>query len=225
MKETKVFEVNGQCGPYMYFKCHKSADVSSCVSILKKGGVIVYPTDTLYAIGCNPYNENAVERIFIIKDRNKNNPLPILASTIKDIEKLVSLNKIGRFLANQYWPGALTIIAPLKDKKISSKVTANKLSVGVRIPNNKCALALLKQCKYLIGTSANKSGEAPFKSSSEIISSSASFHSFDALLDGGKVGRGLESTIVQISNNDAKVIREGAIASEEIYTILQASSI
>jgi L-threonylcarbamoyladenylate synthase len=225
VKETRVFEVNGQCAPYMYFNCHKSADVSSCASILKKGGVIVYPTDTLYAIGCNPYNENAVERIFIIKGRNKNNPLPILASTIKDIEELVSLNKIARFLANQYWPGALTIIAPLKDKKVSSKVTANKLTVGVRIPNNKCALALIKRCKYLIGTSANKSGEGPFKSSSEIISSSASFHGFDALLDGGKVGRGLESTIVQISNNDAKVIREGAIASEEIYTILQASSI
>jgi L-threonylcarbamoyladenylate synthase len=224
VKETKSFEVNGQHGPYTYFKCSQSDDVSSCVSILKKGGVIVYPTDTLYAIGCNPYNENAVERIFIIKDRNKNNPLPILASTIKDIEKLVSLNKIGRFLANQYWPGALTIVAPLKDKRISSKVTANKLRLGVRIPNNKCALALLKQCKYLIGTSANKSGEGPFKSSSEVISSSASFHGFDALLDGGKVGRGLESTIVEISNNDAKVIREGAITSEEIYTILQTST-
>jgi L-threonylcarbamoyladenylate synthase len=189
---------------------------------LKKGGVIVYPTDTLYAIGCNPYNENALERIFLIKERNKNNPLPILASTIKDIEKLVSLNKIARFLANRYWPGALTIIAPLKDKKISSMVTANKLSLGVRIPNNKCALVLLKQCKYLIGTSANKSGEASFKSSSEIISSLASFHGFDALLDGGKVGTGLESTIVEISDNDAKVIREGAITSKEIYMVLAA---
>jgi L-threonylcarbamoyladenylate synthase len=204
---------------YVIFNCCKDIDICKCASLVLAGGVIVYPTDTIYGIGCNPYNDESVERIFDIKDRNKRKPLPILASNIDDVEKIVSLGKIGKLLAKRYWPGELTIISPIVDKNISTKVTARKMSVGVRIPNNKCTLSLLKYCKYLVGTSANKSGEKPLKSCSEIISSS--LHGFDALLDGGTVKKGVESTIVDILDSTApRVIREGAIASKEIYRML-----
>jgi len=204
---------------YVIFNCCKDIDICNCASLVLAGGVIVYPTDTIYGIGCNPYNDNSVERIFEIKDRNKRKPLPILASNIDDVEKIVSLGKIGKLLAKRYWPGELTIISPIVDINISTKVTASKMSVGVRIPNNKCTLSLLKYCKYLVGTSANKSGEKPLKSCSEIISSS--LRGFDALLDGGTVKKGVESTIVDILDSTApRVIREGAIASKEIYRML-----
>jgi L-threonylcarbamoyladenylate synthase len=133
----------------------------------------------------------------------------------------VSLDKVGKLLAMKYWPGGLTIISPIKDENISTKVTAGKMSIGVRIPDNKCILSLLRHCKYLVGTSANKSGENPSKSSSEVISSS--LHGFDALLDGGTVEKGVESTIVDLLDSTPKIIREGAITSQEIYRVLAAA--
>lgn len=203
---------------FRVFDCHNDIEIFQCASLVMSGGVIVYPTDTIYGIGCNPYNDKSVERIFKIKGRNKNNPLPILASNIQDIEKIVSLGKIGKLLARTYWPGALTIISPIIDENISTKVTSGKMSIGVRIPNNKCILSLLRHCKYLVGTSANKSGENPSKNPSEIISSP--LHGFDALLDGGTVEGGVESTIVDLTDFTPKIIRERAITSQEIYKVL-----
>ena len=121
---------------YIIFDCCEHTDICECASFVIAGGVIVYPTDTIYGIGCNPYNDDSVERIFKIKGRNKKKPLPILASNINDVEKIVSLGKIGKLLAKRYWPGGLTIVSQIIDENISTKVTAGKMSVGVRIPNN-----------------------------------------------------------------------------------------
>src|SRR5919199_5678533 len=205
-------------GRIIYY-CSNNADIYKCASIVSSGGILVYPTDTIYGMGCDPYNDGSVQRIFKIKGRDKIKPLPILASRIEDVEKIVSLGKIGKLLAYKYWPGALTIVSPLKDNNISAQLTAGKNSIGVRIPNNKCTLLLLKHCKYLAGTSANKSGEKPPKSVSEVMSSGLDH--FDALLDGGTVEKGIESTIVDIVDaNNPKIIREGAIKSEEVYKVL-----
>jgi L-threonylcarbamoyladenylate synthase len=205
--------------PFEILKCNEATDIKKCGSLVKDGGVIVFPTDTLYGLGCNPYNEKAVEKIFEIKNRDKTNPLPILASSITDIERIVSLGSTGKKLAQIYWPGALTIIVPLIDENISYKLRAGKMSIGVRIPNNICALLLLRDCKYLTGTSANKSGEAACKSSSEVLSSS--LRGFDALLDGGTVKGRVQSTIVDLTGQSPKISREGAITSQAIYTSLK----
>ena len=201
------------------YDCGKKADIYKCASIVNSGGIIIYPTDTIYGIGCDPYNDDSVRRIFKIKGRNKKKPLPILACSMEDIEKIAFLDKIGKLLARKYWPGALTIVSPLKDGNISSRLRAGKNSIGVRIPNNKCTLLLLKHCKYLAGTSANISGEKPPKSALEVLLSPLG--NFDALLDGGTVEKGIESTIVDISDPTApKIIREGAIKSEEVHKVL-----
>jgi L-threonylcarbamoyladenylate synthase len=207
---------------FKVYQCNKRGHTLKCASIVKTGGVIVYPTDTVYGIGCNPYLEEAVERIFEIKGRNKTNPFPILASNLQDIEKIALLGKIGKQLAKIFWPGALTIISTLIDTRISTKVTAGKTTVGVRVPDNKCAVALLKHCKYLVGTSANKSGENPSNSISEVILSS--LRGFDAILDGGNIRQGSASTILDLSGRVPKIIREGAITSEEIASVLSTSN-
>jgi L-threonylcarbamoyladenylate synthase len=207
---------------FSVFQCCKRGHTLKCASIIKSGGVIVYPTDTAYGIGCNPYLEEAVERIFEIKGRNKVKPFPILASNLQDIEKIASLGEIGKRLARIFWPGALTIISTLIDTRISTKVTAGKTTIGVRVPNNKCAVALLKRCKYLVGTSANKSGENPSNSISEVILSSLT--GFDAILDGGNIGEGRASTILDLSGRIPKIIREGAISSEQIARVLSTNN-
>src|SRR5437868_7431603 len=100
-------------------------EISECLSMIKNGGVAIFPTDTLYGIGCDPYSDSAVERIFKIKGRDEKKPLPVLSYSVQDAQKIVSLGRAGRALAEKYWPGALTIVSPLIDKKISLRVTAN----------------------------------------------------------------------------------------------------
>ena len=205
--------------PFKILKCNERKDITKGASIVKNGGVIVFPTDTLYGIGCNPYDEKAVDKIFKIKNRDKINPLPILASSVVDIERIALLGKTAKKLAQIYWPGALTIIVPLIDKKISYNLRSGKMNIGVRVPNNICTLSLLKDCRYLTGTSANKSGEAGCKSFSEVLSSS--LRGFDAILDGGEVDERVQSTIVDLTGQHPRVIREGAIETQAIYATLR----
>ena len=202
------------CG--QIFKCTDDA-VARCALLIKSGEILVFPTDTIYGIGCDPYNDRAVERIFAIKGRNEKKPLPVLAYSTADAEKIVSLGDAGRVLAKKYWPGVLTIVAPIADKKISRRVTAAGSSLAVRVPANKCILSLLKRCKYLVGTSANPSGEGPGKSAQEVLNSS--LKGYDALLDGGPVENGIESTIVDITGRP-KVLREGTIKANEVMQLL-----
>ncbi|HUG96539.1 MAG TPA: L-threonylcarbamoyladenylate synthase [Nitrososphaera sp.] len=198
------------------FSCSDDA-VASCASVVKDGGVVVFPTDTIYGIGCDPYRDSSVERIFAIKGRDEKKPLPVLAYNTEDAEGIVSLGAAGRILAGRYWPGALTIVAPIVDQKISRRVTAGSGSLAVRVPASECILSLLKQCKYLVGTSANRSGEKPLKSAQEVLDSP--LDGYDALLDGGQIEKGVESTIVDITG-EPRILREGAIKSKEVLETL-----
>ena len=202
------------CG--QIFKCTDDS-VTRCALLIKSGEILVFPTDTIYGIGCDPYNDKAVERIFAIKGRDEKKPLPVLAYSTADAEKIVSLGDAGRVLAKKYWPGVLTIVAPIADKKISRRVTAAGSSLAVRVPANECVLSLLKRCKYLVGTSANPSGDSPRKSAQEVLN--ASLKGYDALLDGGPVEKGIESTIVDITGRP-KVLREGTIKANEVMQLL-----
>ena len=198
------------------FSC---SDAEKCASIVKRGGVVVFPTDTIYGIGCDPYNDAAVKRIFRIKGRDEKKPLPVLAYSTQDAEKLIALGRTGMALAKKYWPGALTIVAPITDNRISPIVTAGSMNLAARVPANRCVLLLLKHCKYLVGTSANLSGQKSLKSVKEVLGSGLA--GFDALLDGGAVEKGVESTIVDVAGATPKVVREGAIKAEEIYRSLE----
>ncbi len=197
------------------FSC---SDAEKCASIVKRGGVVVFPTDTIYGIGCDPYNDAAVKRIFRIKGRDEKKPLPVLAYSVQDAEKLIALGRTGMALAKKYWPGALTIVAPITDNRISPIVTAGSMNLAARVPANRCVLLLLKHCKYLVGTSANLSGQKSLKSVKEVLGSGLA--GFDALLDGGAVEKGVESTIVDVAGATPKVVREGAIKAE-IYRSLE----
>ena len=198
-------------------RCTK-AGISRCAGIIKNGGVVVFPTDTVYGVGCDPYNQTAVDRVFKIKRRKENKPLPVLVSDRAEAVKLVDLGERGGLLADHYWPGPLTIVAPVLDRSISSMITAGTDRLGVRVPANRCVLSLLQQCKSLVGTSANLAGQESPKSANDVLGSG--LEGFDFLLDGGPVGMAKESTIVDIT--DLSIIREGAISSQRILEILGA---
>ena len=109
--------------------------------IVRKGGLVVFPTETVYGLGCDPQNPKALEKIFRIK-KNRNKPLPILITNILDAEKIAIISKSAKLLAKNFWPGPLTMI--LSKKAIpSNNVTSGRDSVGLRIPDNKTALDLI----------------------------------------------------------------------------------
>lgn len=192
--------------------------IARCAQIVKDGGVVVFPTDTVYGIGCDPRNDAAVGRVFSIKGREEKKPLPVLAGSISDVEQIVSLGPRGRALAERFWPGALTIVAPLKDRKISQRVTAGMDTLAVRVPADKCALAVLKVCKYLVGTSANQSGKAAPRDAQSVLES---LSGFDAILVQSKPLGGTESTVVDVSGPDAKIVRKGAISEDAVRKVLR----
>ncbi len=201
----------------IFLSCSDASEVAQCASVVKDGGIVVFPTDTIYGIGCDPYNDTAVARIFAIKGRDEKKALPVLAHSTESAERIVVLGNAGKILARKYWPGPLTIVAPVRDRRISRTLTAGSNSLAVRVPANKCALSLLSHCNYIVGTSANRSGEKSPKSMQEVLASS--LDGYDALLDGGPAERGIESTIVDINGNP-KILREGAIPAHEVLEAL-----
>lgn len=200
-------------------ECGSADDVAACSAIVKDGGVVVFPTDTVYGIGCDPYNDAAVEMIFAIKGRDERKPLPVLVASVDATAGMVDLGETGRRLAARFWPGALTIVAPLVDSRISARVTAGRGSLAVRVPANRCALALLQECGSLVGTSANLSGGRPSTTARQIQESG--LRGYDALLADSAPLAGKESTIIDITTRTKPtIVRHGAVSAGDIYAAL-----
>ena len=135
--------------------------ITLAIESIRNGGVVIFPTDTVYGIGCDPYNEDAVERIYQLKNRDSRKPLPILAYSKQVLENIVEFDETASRIAEKFWPGGLTMVLPLKDDKLK-KLSRGTNTIAVRVPNNKCVLAFLKKCELIVGTSANISGKEPF---------------------------------------------------------------
>ena len=189
-----------------------SSGIKVAAKSIETGGIVVYPTDTVYGIGCDPYNSDAINRIYEIKKRDKTKLFPILGYSKQVLENIVEFNEMANTIAKKFWPGQLTIILPIKDEKLHGD-TNNVESIGVRVPNNQCVLSLLKECKLIIGTSANISGK-------EAITDPNKFdefnQDFDIFLDGGKIQSSGASTIIEIKNDELKIIRKGSISEHEL---------
>ena len=97
------------------FDCTLRENISRCVDIVRGGGVIAFPTDTVYGIGCDPFNDEASQRVFVIKGRDLNKPLPVLTATTEDVRNLAHMDRRADLLAGRYWPGRLTLVCPLLD--------------------------------------------------------------------------------------------------------------
>tara|TARA_Y100000780_G_C13659720_1_gene408058 strand:- start:348 stop:959 length:612 start_codon:yes stop_codon:yes gene_type:complete len=191
------------------------SDIAIAASRVKNGGTVVYPTDTVYGLGCDPYNDSAVETILKIKDRNADKHMPLLCSSIINANKIGNLDGLSKKLAEIFWPGALTIIIELTDKRISSKVTASMNSIGVRVPDHICALKLIDACGgVLVGTSANRSGSVSAKSATKTM-----IKDFDVLIDAGETP-GIDSTVLKISDTKITIVREGRIKRKNIEEAL-----
>ena len=190
----------------------KDEDIQKAASAISDGAVIVFPTDTVYGLGCNPYNYNSVLSLYEIKKREKTKPFPVIGYSKEELEKIAEFNTLEEKIAETFWPGAITLILKVKDKEIQKSLSLGE-KIAVRVPNNKCALALLKECKLLVGTSANVSGDRPFNDPKECTEN---LTGYDLFIDGGIISSEGESTIVEIENNNVKILRKGSISEEMI---------
>ena len=188
------------------------SDIKVVIKKIKAGKIIVFPTDTVYGIGCDPYNKKAVLRLYEIKKREKTKPFPVLGLSKTELEKIAEFNTLEEKIAEKFWPGQVTLILKIKDEKIRQSLCLDK-KIAVRVPNNQYVLSFLKECKFLVGTSANISGTAPFTDPNEC---SKNLIGYDLLVDGGIIPSQSESTIVEIVEDSIKILREGNVSEKEI---------
>jgi len=182
--------------------------VKKIIEILKKGGIIAFPTDTVYGIAADPNILKAVKKLFWIKKRALRKAIPILISSKSVLKKVVKKVTVSaRILTDKYWPGALTIILP-KSRLIPSFVTKGSKNVAIRIPDNKIALQIIKAAGGMLAvTSANISGKKEATSAIQL----KGLKGIDLIIDGGKARIGKASTIVDLSGRKPQVLRQGSV--------------
>ena len=191
--------------------CNKEG-IEKASQIINQGGIVVFPTDTVYGIGCDPYNKDSVRKIYEIKSRKISKPFPVLVYSKDIAERIAFFDEFTKKIVERFWPGPLTIILKLTDENLKESLNVTD-KIAIRVPNHKCTLELLKKCNFLVGTSANISGHASFTNPDECFNN---FRKYDVFVDGGIITSKAESTIIEIENEQIKIIREGSLSQEEI---------
>lgn len=183
--------------------------------IIKNGGIVVFPTETVYGIGTNGLNENSIKRLYEVKQRPLNKPISLLVNSIEMIEQITqNISELEYKLIKKFMPGPFTIILKKKDI-VPNILTANGDTVGIRMPENKVALKLIEYAGVPIATpSANISGK-PSGTTLDMINNDFG-EKVDYFIDGGKSKIGVASTIVQVIGGKPHILREGAILKEDI---------
>lgn len=183
---------------------------------IKNGGLVVFPTDTVYGLGCDPRNARAVERIFRIKKRMETKALPVLGYSKEEISKITIFDELSSRIADKFWPGQVTLVLKLIDNEIKKAMNQND-KIAVRVPNHPCALTLLKEIKLIVGTSANFSGLPAFSDSKKV---QENFSGYDLFLDGDTILNSTSSTIIEVKNGTFEILRQGKVTREEITNSL-----
>ena len=199
----------------MIVTCDPSG-IKMAITTIRNGGLVVFPTDTVYGLGCDPRNQKAVQSIFKIKKRKESKQLPVLGYSKKEISKIAVFDDTSIKIADRFWPGQITLVLKLKDEEIKKSMNFDD-KIAVRVPNHPCALSLLKECKLLVGTSANFSGLPAFSDSKKVLES---FSGYDVFLDGGIISNTVESTIVEVVDGKLKILRQGNVTKKELEVLL-----
>lgn len=197
-----------------------SAAIPRAYEILQRGGLVAFPTDTVYGVGALAFDGKAVETIYVAKDRPAEKAIPILIGDPGDLEKIgVNIPDTARKLASRFWPGPLTILVP-KRADLPEAISATS-TVGVRVPDHEVARALLRATGPMAVTSANISGAQSPVTAQEVYEQLAG--RIALVIDGGKTPGGVPSTLVDCTRPELKILREGPISGNELHFALKNS--
>ncbi len=180
--------------------------IAHCAKIIQKGGLVIFPTETVYGVAADSSNPKAVERLRAIKKRDASKPFSLLTAK-KDLDDInANLDKSVYKVIDEFWPGPLTIVISLKD---------TEKTVGVRMPNNAIALSLVKESRcLLVAPSANLADKTPPTTCREALADLNGL--VDAAIDGGTAVLGCESSVVDLTGLPPKILREGPITKDHI---------
>lgn len=184
-------------------------NIKQAAGIIRKGGIVAFPTETVYGLGADFLNKQAIDRIFKVKKRPKGKPLTVQIQDISSLKELAcDIPAFAYQLMNRFWPGPLTLVLRAKEKG----------TIGVRIPNNRVARSLIKASQTpLVVPSANLSGEPAAQTADEVL------QTFDGLIemviDAGRVELGVASTVADLSVSPYRILRKGAICQKDIQSV------
>lgn len=208
----------------MIFKVSKDPQklkylLNRVAALLRDHKVGAIPTETFYALACDPFSEIALERLFKLKKRSPDKPILLLLGKMEDLSLVVAeVSDLAKRLMEIFWPGPLTIVMPAK-RDLPKLLTAGLNTIGVRL--SPCELTrqiALAFGKPVTGTSANISGSPPCREPEEIL---RFFPNIDFVVDGGRSEATLPSTVVEIKDKEIKLVREGAIPFREILAKIE----
>lgn len=192
--------------------------INQAASIIKAGGLVAFPTETVYGLGASAYAATAVQKIFVAKNRPVSTPLLVHVCNIDQVQELVTgLSQVTSLLMQKFWPGPLSLILPAH-ARIPAVVTAGSSLVGVRMPSHPVALALIACTGPLAAPSANLSGRPSPVTPAHVIADLEG--RIECLLDAGPTGSGIESTVLDLSTYPFRVLRRGGVALEDIEAVL-----
>jgi L-threonylcarbamoyladenylate synthase len=198
--------------------------LKDAVAALRRGEVIVFPTETLYGLGADALNSRAVERVFQLKGRDRNNPIPVLVADRAMLHALVArIPDRAKKLMDCYWPGPLTLVLPARNNIPRPLLNTNG-GIGVRISSHPIATQLVANLRRpLTATSANPSGKEPARTVDEAKSYFSEMIEF--FIDGGRLESRTGSTVVEVLESEVKIIREGEITASALAQAIGQRSI
>lgn len=187
--------------------------------IIRNQGIVIFPTQCLYGVGANALDPLAVQKVFDIKQRPKNNPILVLIQDLEDLKRLVKkIPPLACLLMERFWPGSLTLVFKASDS-VSTLLTANSGKIGIRLPAHPVARSLVRQAQGPItGTSANLSGQPGASRINQLPPSMV--QEADLILDAGPLKGGTGSTIVDVTTAPARLLRTGAISQARIQEVI-----
>lgn len=182
---------------------------------IASGGVVAFRTDTFYGLGADPFNRDALEAIKKLKGREAGKPILVVVGDAADAKRfLAEESDIFNYVSARHWPGPLTIVVRAA-AEVSDELTAGTGTIGVRLPDDESVRAFVRTCGgALTATSANLSGEPPARTAEEVARSFPT--ELDLIIDGGEARGGLPSTVLDLSGERPRLIREGALSKLEL---------
>lgn len=193
--------------------------IQKAAEIIKKGGLVAFPTETVYGLAGNVFDKKAIKKIFKVKKRPLDNPIIVHIAELSEIFKLAKkIPPKTKILAKKFWPGPLTLVL-FKKKEVPKEVTAQSDSVAIRMPKNKIALELIRKANCpLAAPSANLAGRPSPTSAEDVFEDLGD--KIDLILDGGKTEIGLESTVLDLTVQPAQILRPGGISFEDLKKVI-----
>jgi L-threonylcarbamoyladenylate synthase len=197
------------------------AGISRAVDVLRRGGIVAYPTDTFYGLAVDPRRDDAVARLYAAKGRSASMAIPLIAASLAQAQEAAILGDSERRLARAFWPGPLTIVMP-PTEAIAARTLGDGATVALRVPFHAVARALAGRFGFCItATSANRSGEPPANEAEEVAGQFSGSDLVDLLLDGGPTPGGPPSTIVEMAGAAPRCVRAGAVAWDRVLRSLE----